>query len=178
MSYVGEAGFELFVPVEFTLGVYEALLQAGALAHAGYYALDSLRIEKGYRAWGRELTPDITPFEAGLSFAVDFDKPGGFIGRDALLALKGQPLHQRIAQFSLTDTMPQLWGGELLLRDGVPVGKVMSAAHGHSIGRPVTLCRIEESTQAIDRAYLSEGAFEIDLAGVRFTAKWHAKPPI
>jgi glycine cleavage system aminomethyltransferase T/glycine/D-amino acid oxidase-like deaminating enzyme len=178
MSYVGEPGFELFVPVEFTLGVYEALLGTGALTHAGYYALDSLRVEKGYRAWGRELTPDITPFEAGLGFAVDYDKPGGFIGREALLALKGQPLHQRIVQISVDDPSPQLWGGELLLRDGLPVGKVMSAAHGHSLGRPITLCRVEEPAQAIDHAYLAEGAFEIDLAGKRLAATWHARPPI
>lgn len=178
MSYAGEAGFELFVPVEFSLGVYETLLGAGGLHHAGYYALDSLRIEKGFRAWGRELTPDITPFEAGLGFAVDFDKPGGFIGRDALLALRGKPLHQRIAQFSLEDPTPQLWGGELLLRDGKPVGKVMSAAHGASLGRPITLCRLEDPDRAIDHAYLEQGRFEIDLAGKSFTALWHSKPPV
>jgi len=173
MSYAGEAGFELFVPVEFTLGVYDAL--QGELTHAGYYALDSLRIEKGFRAWGRELTSDITPFEAGLGFAVDFDKPGGFIGRDALLAQRGQPLRQRIAQFSVEGAGAQLWGGELLLRNGVPVGKVMSAAHGHSIGRPITLCRVEGDN--IDRAYLASGTFEMDLAGQRLAATWHAKPP-
>jgi 4-methylaminobutanoate oxidase (formaldehyde-forming) len=178
MSYAGEAGFELFVPVEFTLAVYEALLGAGGLHHAGYYALDSLRIEKGFRAWGRELTPDITPFEAGLGFALDFDKPGGFIGREALLARRGQPLHQRIAQFSLEDPTAQLWGGELLLRDRQPVGKVMSAAFGASLGRPITLCRIEEPARAIDHSYLAQGGFEIDLAGQRLATRWHAKPPV
>lgn len=178
MSYVGEPGFELFVPVEFTLGVHEALAGAGALVHAGYYALESLRIEKGFRAWGRELTPDITPFEAGLGFAVDFDKPCGFIGREALLELRGQPLHQRIVQFSVDNPEPQLWGGELLLRDGLPVGKVMSAAHGHSIGRPVTLCRFGDPNRDINRAYLAEGKFEIDIAGARFAATWHPKPPV
>ena len=81
-------------------------------------------------------------------------------------------------QFSVDDPEPQLWGGELLLRDGVPVGKVMSAAHGHSIGRPITLCRIEEPTRAIDRAYLAEGEFEIDLAGTRFAATWHPRSPV
>lgn len=178
MSYAGEAGFELFVPVEFTQGVYDTLLAGGGLTHAGYYALDSLRLEKGFRAWGRELTPDITPFEAGLGFAVDFDKPCGFIGREALLSLRGQDLHQRIAQFSVDDPAPQLWGGELLLRDGLPVGKVMSAAHGHSIGRPITLCRVEDADNAINRDYLANGSFEIDLAGTRHAATWHARPPV
>lgn len=179
MSYVGELGWELFVPVEFTIGVYEALHGTTMeLRDVGYYALEGLRIEKGYRAWGRELTPDINPFEAGLGFAVDFDKPGGFIGKDALVAARGAALHQKIVQISLDDPAPQLWGGELLLRNGRPVGKVMSAAHGHTLGRPVALCRIEEPDRAIDRAYLSEGAYSVDLAGVRHSARLHLKPAV
>ncbi len=90
LTYVGELGWELYVPVEFAIGVYEALMAAGkdlGIANAGYYAIDSLRLEKGYRAWGRELSPDINPYEAGLGFAVRLDKPGGFRGRDALAAL-------------------------------------------------------------------------------------------
>ncbi len=90
LTYVGELGWELYVPVEFAVGVYEALFAAGGdlgIANAGYYAIDSLRLEKGYRAWGRELSPDITPYEAGLGFAVKLGKPGGFRGRDALAAL-------------------------------------------------------------------------------------------
>ncbi len=176
MSYAGAPGFELFVPVEFSLGVYEDLQRAGTLVNAGYYALDALRIEKGFRAWGRELTPDITPLEAGLGFAVDFDKPGGFIGRAALLAQRGQPLRQRIVQISVEDPEATLWGGELLLRDGMPAGKVMSAGFGASLGRPITLCRIEG--EAIDAASLRSGRFEVDVAGVRLPATWHAKPPM
>lgn len=180
MSYVGELGWELFVPVEFTVGVYEALHAADpSLVDAGYYALEGLRIEKGLRAWGRELTPDITPLEAGLSFAVDFTKPGGFIGKEALEEARARGgLHQRIVQISLDDPKPQLWGGELLLRDSAPVGKVMSAAHGHTLDRPVALCRIEEPDRVIDRAYLTEGAFSVDLAGDIHSATLHLKPAV
>ncbi len=176
MSYVGEAGFELFVPVEFTLGVYEDLQRAGGLQNAGYYALDALRIEKGFRAWGRELTPDLTPLEAGLGFAVDFDKAGGFIGREALLAQRGQPLRQRILQISVDAPEATLWGGELLLRDGKPVGKVMSAAYGAALGRPITLCRIEGG--ALDAEARRAARFEVDVAGERLPAVWHPKPPV
>lgn len=180
MSYVGELGWELFVPVEFTVGVYEALHAAEPdLVDAGYYALEGLRIEKGFRAWGRELTPDITPMEAGLTFAVDFDKPNGFIGKPALEEARGGGgLHQRIVQISLDDPDPYLWGGELLLRDGTPVGKVMSAAYGHTLGRTVALCRIEDANQVIDRAYLTEAAFSVDLAGDIFAATVHLKPAV
>ncbi|WP_236939928.1 GcvT family protein [Falsihalocynthiibacter arcticus] len=116
MTYVGELGWELIVPVEFTVGVYEDLMRAGAefgLRDAGYYALDGLRIEKGYRAWGHELTPDITPLQAGLGFAVDFAKPDDFIGKAALLAAKADPAHlnTRIVQLVLEDGAAQLWGG-------------------------------------------------------------------
>src|ERR1700744_4072356 len=91
LTYVGELGWELYVPVEFAVGVYETLNQAGkafGLVNAGYYAIDSLRIEKGYRAWGRELKPATNPFEAGLSFACKLDKDIPFRGREALLRLR------------------------------------------------------------------------------------------
>ncbi|AHD03646.1 aminomethyltransferase family protein [Leisingera methylohalidivorans] len=94
MAYVGELGWELIVPTEFMAGVYETVMQATAaygVRDAGYYVRDGLRLEKGFCAWSRELTPDIMPMQAGLSFAVDFDKPGGFVGMEALLAAKEDP---------------------------------------------------------------------------------------
>ena len=180
MTYVGELGWELIVPSEFAVGVYEALHEAGAefgLADAGYYALEALRLEKGYRAWSRELTPDITPFEAGLGFAVALDKPGGFIGRDALVEARARPsLQKRIVQFTLDDTAPMLWGGELILRDGKPVGEVRSAAYGHTLGRSVALGLIEHA-EGIDKEFLASGSFEIDLAGVPYAATPHLRSP-
>ncbi|MDX8481543.1 FAD-dependent oxidoreductase [Mesorhizobium sp. VK24D] len=177
MTYVGELGWELIIPTEFAVGVYEAAVEAGrdlGLADAGYYALEALRLEKGYRAWSRELTPDINPWQAGLGFAVDLDKAGGFIGRDAIAAAKGKPLLKRIVQFTLESAEPMLWGGELILRDGRPTGEVRSAAYGHSLCRSVALGLVE-SVDGVDAAFLQSDHFEIELAGVRHRAKAHLK---
>jgi 4-methylaminobutanoate oxidase (formaldehyde-forming) len=179
MTYVGELGWELIVPTEFAIGVYEALHEAGAefgLVDAGYYALEALRVEKGYRAWSRELTPDITPFEADLGFAVALDKPGGFIGREALVKAKAKPsLQNRIVQFTLDDAALMLWGGELIVRNGRPVGEVRSAAYGHTLGRSVALGLIHNAG-GVDKDFLA-GSFEIDLAGVRHAATPHLRSP-
>ncbi|RUX09959.1 FAD-dependent oxidoreductase [Mesorhizobium sp. M8A.F.Ca.ET.059.01.1.1] len=180
MTYVGELGWELIVPTEFAVGVYEALHEAGrefGLADAGYYALDALRIEKGFRAWGRELTPDINPWQAGLGFAVAMDKPGGFIGRDALAAAKSSSAPtRRIVLFTTDDAEPMLWGGELILLDGKPVGEVRSAAYGHTLGRAVALGLIEHEA-GVDASFLANGRFEIDLAGVRHAVTAHLRSP-
>ncbi|QPC94405.1 FAD-dependent oxidoreductase [Mesorhizobium sp. INR15] len=180
MTYVGELGWELIVPTEFAVGVYEALHEAGhefGLTDAGYYALDALRIEKGFRAWGRELTPDITPWQAGLGFAVALDKPGGFIGHDALVKARSATAPaKRVILFTLDDAEPMLWGGELILRDGKPVGEVRSAAYGHTLGRSVALGLIENEA-GVDSMFLTSGRFEIDLAGVRHAATAHLRSP-
>ncbi|MEZ2330230.1 FAD-dependent oxidoreductase [Mesorhizobium sp. RCC_202] len=178
MTYVGELGWELIVPTESAAGAYDAVCAAGrdlGLVDAGYYALEALRLEKGYRAWSRELTPDINPWQAGLGFAVDLGKDGGFIGKEAIVAAKGQPLAKRVVQFTLEDGAPMLWGGELILRDGKPAGELRSAAYGHSLGRSVALGYVE-NTAGVDNAFLSSGNFEIDLAGVRYRASVHLRP--
>lgn len=178
LTYVGELGWELYVPVECAVSVYDALVAAGeelGLVHAGYYALDSLRLEKAYRAWGHELTPDDTPFEAGLTFAVDFDK-GDFIGRDALLKLKGKPRKRRVVQFVLEDPAAILWGGELILRDGKPVGDLKSAGYGHTLGGAVGLGYVSNE-QGVDKAFIQAGTFEIDIAGERVPAKAYLRTP-
>src|SRR4029077_7750742 len=141
-TYMGELGWELYVPVEFAVTVFETLHEAGAefgLRDAGYYAVECMRLEKGYRAWGRELTPDDTPFQAGLGWAVKLDKPGGFIGHKALIEAKAKPLSRRLVSVVLADSEPLLLGGEALLRDGKPVGDLTSAAYGHTIGASVGL---------------------------------------
>jgi 4-methylaminobutanoate oxidase (formaldehyde-forming) len=180
-SYVGELGWELYVPVEFAVGVYDTLHDAGApfgLKDAGYYALESLRIEKGYRAWGRELTPECDPFEAGLAFVCKLDKDIAFRGRDALLARWNRSPLRRLAAFSLdghSDKM--LWGGEAILRNGVTVGSVTSAAFGHSLGCPVALGYVGARGDPVDSAYLASGSYQIDVAGVRLDATLHLKAP-
>ena len=138
-TYVGELGWELYVPADHAGGVYDALMEAGAefgVCNCGYYAIKSLRLEKGYRAWGRELTPDYNPYEAGLGFAVKLDK-GDFIGRDALLAAKGKPPARRLLSFVATspDT-PIAHGGELdparrRARGRGHIGRVRSLGRRH-----------------------------------------------
>ncbi len=180
LTYVGELGWELYVPVEFAVGVYEALFAAGGdlgIANAGYYAIDSLRLEKGYRAWGRELSPDITPYEAGLGFAVKLGKPGGFRGRDALAALDRDTLRRRIVSLVIDAPHTNVWGNELILRNGEPVGSITSAAFGHTIGKPVALGLVTHPNGAADRAWIDGGEYEIDLAGERYAAAVSLKAP-
>ncbi len=180
LTYVGELGWELYVPVEFAVGVYEALMAAGSdlqVANAGYYAIDSLRLEKGYRAWGRELSPDINPYEAGLGFAVKLDKPGGFRGREALAAIDRSALKRRIVSLVIDAAHTNVWGNELILRNGEPIGFITSAAFGHSIGKPVALGLITRADGPADRAWIDEGRYEIDLAGERYAATVSLKAP-
>jgi 4-methylaminobutanoate oxidase (formaldehyde-forming) len=130
MSYVGGPGWELYVPIEMSRHVFLALHEAGAdlgLRDAGYHALDALRIEAGRRAWGAELGPDETPFEAGLLAGLKLDKGCDFVGRDALLAARGQPLRKKLVTVVLDDPAAYVWGGETLSFDGQPVGELSSA---------------------------------------------------
>jgi sarcosine dehydrogenase len=178
-TYVGELGWELYVPAEYAGGVYDALMDAGAdlaVRNAGYYAIESLRLEKGYRAWGRELTPDYNPFEAGLSFAVKLGK-GDFLGRDALLAAKAKPPARRLLSFAAhTGDTPIAHGGELILRNGEPVGEVTSAAYGHTVGGIVALGYAATGGARLDEAWLGS-RFEIDIAGERVPVRASLKAP-
>jgi heterotetrameric sarcosine oxidase gamma subunit len=178
ITYVGELGWELYVPVEFAAGVYDALHAAGGdlgLADAGYYAIESLRVEKAYRAWGRELTTDDTPLEAGLGFAVRFEKPVPFIGRDALLAQRDTPLEKRLVGFVLDDPEALPWGDEPIWCEGAIVGSTTSAAYGHTLGRAVAMGYVKRP--GVDAAYLATARFEIEIAGDRFTARGGLKAP-
>jgi 4-methylaminobutanoate oxidase (formaldehyde-forming) len=183
LTYVGELGWELYVPVEFAVAVYEEILAAGAdldLRNAGYYAIESLRLEKGYRAWGRELTPEINPFEAGLSFAINWNK-SRFRGRDALMRLKAgggaDSVRRRVVSLVVDAPQTNLWGNELILRDGSPVGFVTSAAFGHSLGKPVALGLVTNQAGAADRAWIEVGRYDIDLAGEQCSATVSLRAP-
>ena len=176
VSYAGELGWELYVPSADASRVWDALMAGDDVTPAGYYALDSLRIEKGYRAWGRELTPDDTPLQAGLGFTVRLDKPG-FIGRDALVAQKAQGVSRQLLLFALDDPEAVAWGDEPIYRGAEVVGTLTSAAHGHTLGRPVAMgyvsCAPGASAETLVRA-----RYEIDLAGTRVAAAaslraWH-----
>ncbi|MCL4761298.1 MAG: FAD-dependent oxidoreductase, partial [Burkholderiales bacterium] len=141
MSYVGGPGYELYVPVEQCVTLYDALWSEGAafgLKDAGYYTIDALRIEAGRRAWGAELSPDETPWQAGLGVAVALDKPG-FVGREALLAARDEPLRKRLLAFALDDPAAFPWGGEPILLDGRAVGELSSAGYSRRAGRALAL---------------------------------------
>src|SRR5277367_3252738 len=140
ITYVGELGWELYVPTEFMQGVYDECLSAGpshGLVHAGYHALNSLRIEKAYRHWGHDITDEDTPLEAGLGFAVKWDKPGGFIGREALLRQKQSGCAKRLVQFKLKSPEPLLYHNEPIWRGDSIVGFIRSGMYGHTLGAAV-----------------------------------------
>ena len=137
ITFVGELGWELYIPTEFMLSVYDEIVSAGeshGLVHAGYHAMNSLRIEKAYRHWSHDITDEDTPLEAGLGFAVKLDKSGGFIGRDALMKQKEQGLERRLVQFLLKDPQPLLYHNEPIWRDNEIVGFVSSGMYGHTLG--------------------------------------------
>jgi glycine cleavage system aminomethyltransferase T/glycine/D-amino acid oxidase-like deaminating enzyme len=179
MTYVGELGWEIYVPTDFAVTVYDAIVGAGAdleLRDAGYYALESLRVEKGFRAWGREVTPDYTPYEAGLGFAVRLDKKVPFIGRDALLRQKEAGVKRRLAFFTLDDPEALPLGGESILRDGETVGEITSAAYGHTLGCAVGLGYVHNEG-GVDKAFIESGTYRIDIAGETFAARAHMRTP-
>jgi 4-methylaminobutanoate oxidase (formaldehyde-forming) len=173
VTYVGELGWELYVPVEQAGLVYDELAAAGGevgLRDAGYYALDSLRMEKAYRAWGRDVTIDDTPWEAGLGFAVRLDKPVAFLGREALLEQRQRTLTKRLVTFVLEDEAALPWGDEPILRDGRVVGTVTSAGFGHTLGRAVAMGYVRDPG-GVDAAYVAGGRFALDVAGDRIPAR-------
>ena len=149
ITYVGELGWELYVPAEFAVGVYEDLMAAGAefdVARGGYYAIESMRLEKGYRAFGRELTPNDNPVEAGLLFACKLKTDVDFLGRAAVEKARAEGPRRRVVGFSVGSPDAMLWGGELVLRDGVVAGQVTSAAWGETTGSCVGLAYVGRPT--------------------------------
>jgi 4-methylaminobutanoate oxidase (formaldehyde-forming) len=178
ITYVGELGWELYVPTEFAASVYEAVVEAGdglALRHAGYHAMDSLRMEKGYRSWGHDIGSDDTPLEAGLGFAVAFKKDG-FVGRDALLRQRDKPLGRRLLMFTLDEPAPLLLGDEPIYRDGVLVGRITSGAYGHTLGRSVGMGYVTDAG-GVDSAFVGAGRWELEIAMERLAATAHLESP-
>jgi len=179
VTYVGELGWELYVPAEFAGGVYDAVVAAGddlGLRHAGYHAMDSLRIEKAYRSWGHDLGGEDTPLEAGLGFAVRFDKPQAFTGRDALLAQREKPLARRLIVFALDAPEPLLYHDEPIWRDGALVGRIASGAYGHTVGRSVGLGWVSHPDGVTD-GFVTSGRWEIEIACERWPARAQLAPP-
>ncbi|MDO9404051.1 MAG: FAD-dependent oxidoreductase [Polaromonas sp.] len=171
MSYVGGPGFELYVPVEMTRHVYLALMEAGqdlGLRDAGYYALDALRIEQGRRAWGAELGPDETPWEAGLAFSVRLDKPSGFTGRQALIDQRALPLRKKLVTLVFDSPAVHAWGGESILLDGRTVGEISSAGWSPRAQACVALAYVRGD--AAGRAHAGTPA-QVSVWGERFDVR-------
>jgi 4-methylaminobutanoate oxidase (formaldehyde-forming) len=171
ISYVGGPGYELCVPTDLCVTLYEALWSEGerfGLRDAGYYTIDALRIEAGRRAWGAELSPDETPLEAGLGYAVALDKPT-FIGRDALVQQRERGLSKRLVQFTLDDPAAFPWGGEPILMNGCSIGEITSAGYSRRHARAVAMGYAKGAAPLTDEAIFA-ARYEIDIAGERFVA--------
>jgi glycine cleavage system aminomethyltransferase T/glycine/D-amino acid oxidase-like deaminating enzyme len=181
ITYVGELGWELYVPVEFAAGAYDDLRTAGTdldVTPAGYYAIESLRLEKGYRAFGRELTPDFGPVEAGLTFACKLRSGVDFLGRAAVEGVRSRGPKRRLVSLVVGSPEPMLWGGELLLRDGRPVGQVTSAAWGETLGACVGLGYVAEPDAATTSlGWARSDGFTVDVGGTMFPVVTATRPP-
>jgi sarcosine dehydrogenase len=173
VTYVGELGFELHIPVEFTASVYDALMVAGkahGIANAGYRAIESLRLEKGYRAWGADIGPDHSPLVAGLGWAVKLKSNLPFQGRAALEAQAAQPLPRLLAGFT-TDPAVVLLGRETIYRDGKRMGWLTSGGYGYTVGRSIGYGYVRDPEQGVDRAKVLSGRYELEVATERVPAE-------
>ncbi|MCP4876772.1 MAG: FAD-dependent oxidoreductase [Gammaproteobacteria bacterium] len=169
VSYVGELGWELHVPVEFAGMVYQKLMAAGeahGIVNAGYRAIESLRLEKAYRAWGADIGPDYSPLEAGLGWAVDCKSGKSFIGREAILAQKEKPLVKSLVSFVLPDKEVVLLGRETIYRNDERVGWLSSAGWGYSVDTNIGLGYVRNAG-GVDLDYLQSGRYELEVASER-----------
>jgi 4-methylaminobutanoate oxidase (formaldehyde-forming) len=179
ITYLGELGYELYVPAEQATHLYDRILDAGpafGLRHAGLKALASLRMEKGYRDYGHDMDNTDNIFEVGLDFFLDLDKPGGFIGREAVLKQKeAGPPNRRLSQVLVRDPEPMMFHAEIVHRNGEPVGEVRAGSYGFTLGGAMGLAMIE-ADGPIDAEYLEEGDWEVDIAGTHYPAKVSLRP--
>jgi 4-methylaminobutanoate oxidase (formaldehyde-forming) len=174
VTYVGELGWELYIPTDCIQSIYDEILAGGAkfgLSHAGYHAMNSLRIEKGYRHWGHDITEDDTPLEAGLGFTVDWSKPDGFIGREALLRQKESGVRRRLVQFMLARSGPFLYHDEPIWRNNVLVGRITSGMFGHTLGSSAGMGYVAHAGEVVTPEWVNAGDYEIEIATERASAK-------
>ena len=178
MSYVGELGWELYIPSMFTVPVFDAIMAAGekfGLQLVGMQAVNSLRTETGYRHWESDVTPEDTPYEAGLGFGVDLDK-GDFTGRDALVRQKKAGLTKKMVMFTLTSPDPMLYANEPIFRNGELVGQIRSGAYGYVVGSAVGMGYLHND-DGISHDWIMSGEYEIMIEGEKIPAKVHLRSP-
>ncbi|MCM2400563.1 FAD-dependent oxidoreductase [Rhizobium sp. S153] len=177
ITYVGELGWELHVPIGAIGEVFDALMAAGqpfGVKPVGYRALESLRLEKGYRAWGSDITPNDTPLEAGLGFAVKLKRNADFLGRSALQAVAGQPLKKRLMGFTAGPDVVLL-GRETILRNGKPVGYLTSGGYGYTLGKAIGYGYVRNA-EGVSDDYLTSGSYELVVAMEKVPAEIHLGP--
>lgn len=173
ITYVGELGWELHIPVESARAVYKALMAAGGdhgLRNAGYRAIESCRLEKGYRAWGSDIGADHTPFEAGLGWAVKLRSNTAFKGRDAMLAQQQNGVAKMLACFTVADPDVVLLGRETIFRDGKHAGWLTSGGYGHTLGESIGYGYVRNG-DGVDKAYVLAGDYELEVATRRIACK-------
>ena len=175
VTYVGELGWELHMPTDVAVTVYEALMAAGAglgLVNAGYRAIETLRLEKGYRAWGSDIGPDHTPVEAGLAWACKMKSGVPFLGRDAVAAQLEGGVKKRLAGFTVDSPDVILLGRETIYRDGVRVGWLSSGGFGHTLGKPIGYGYVREAG-GVAEDWMKTGRYELEVASERVPCKIH-----
>ena len=178
VTYVGELGWELHLPVETAGAVYDAIMSAGrphGIANAGYRAIESLRLEKGYRAWGSDIGPDHTPLEAGMAWAVKLKQNTPFLGREALADQTVGPLRKRLAGFTVDDPAIVLLGRETIFRDGRQVGWLTSGGYGYTVARNIGYGYVRNA-EGVPTAWLTSGRYELEVATERVPAQIHLAP--
>lgn len=177
VTYVGELGWELHIPIAALGTVYDALMAADPLLKpVGYRALESLRLEKGYRAWSSDITPNDTPFEAGLGWAVKLKSGIAFLGRDALLGRQDQPLPKRFAGFTVAEPQAVLVGRETILRDDQPVGYLTSGGYGYSLGKSIGYGYLRND-RGVTPDWVGQGRYALVIAGEKTPADVTLDPP-
>jgi 4-methylaminobutanoate oxidase (formaldehyde-forming) len=178
MSYVGELGWELYIPPDFAATLFDHLMEEGTklgLKLVGLHAVDSLRLEKGYRHWGSDIGPDVTPFEAGLGFCVKMDK-GEFVGREALLHQRDKGLTRKLVIFTLEDREPLLYHDEPIYRNGRLVSRNTHGAYAHFLGCAIGMGYLE-NLEGISEDWILSGKYELDIEGKLYPAKVHIHAP-
>ncbi|MEO8243622.1 MAG: FAD-dependent oxidoreductase [bacterium] len=170
VTYVGELGWELHMPVEVAVTVYDALVAEGVV-NSGYRAIETLRLEKGYRAWGSDIGPDHTPVEAGMLWACKMKSNQAFLGREALERQVSGGVKKRLATFTVEDPTVILLGRETIYRDGVRVGWLSSGGFGHTLGKPIGMGYVR--AEAVDEGFLTSGTYELEVASERLPARLH-----
>jgi 4-methylaminobutanoate oxidase (formaldehyde-forming) len=176
ITYVGELGWEIYIPAEFAAHVFETIISIGAefgLKPAGMHTMNNARMEKAYRHWGHDIADEDNPIEAGLGFAVAWDKPGGFLGRESLLAARSKPIQSRrlvcIGLRDNTQSAPMMYHEEPIYRDGVLVGSTTSGAWGHRVSKSLALGYVHAAS-GVTAEWLKTGQWEVEIAWKRHAA--------